>query len=79
MIPKWQMAALFALALLAVALGICNSPNSFAYSFLSGRCNREPDSIPCHMLGRHSGFIPNPQSRAKLQGVGRDGLAQPSW
>jgi len=79
MIPKWQMVALFALALLAAALGISNSPNSFAYSFLSGRCNREPDAVPCRMLGRRPGMVPSLQSREKLQGAGRENSVQPSW
>jgi hypothetical protein len=48
MIPKWQVAGIIILVLLAVAAGIHGSPNSYAYAFLSGQCNHEPVPKACH-------------------------------
>jgi len=48
MIPKWQFAGLFILALAAIGLGIYSAPNSYAYLFLMGKCNHEPSPYACH-------------------------------
>jgi hypothetical protein len=52
MIPKWQIAGIVILLLLAVAAGIHGAPNSYAYAFLSGQCNHEPVPNACHPRGR---------------------------
>jgi len=49
------MVGIFALVLLAVALGIYSSPNSYAYLFLTGACDREPVPDACHPRGRMGG------------------------
>jgi hypothetical protein len=48
MIPKWQVAGLIILALVAMGLGIYSAPNSYARLFLTGQCNHEPAPYACH-------------------------------
>lgn len=48
MIPKWQMAGLFILVALLAGFAVYTSPNSYAYTFLSGQCSREPMPTVCH-------------------------------
>jgi len=61
MIPKWQMAGLIVLVLIAAAAGIYSSPNSYAYVYLSGQCAHEPMPAACHPLSRRPTFIPRPR------------------
>jgi hypothetical protein len=62
MIPKWQMTGIVILALIAIAIGVYGSPNSYAYVYLSGQCNHEPVPVACHPLTRNGGnFIPRLQ------------------
>jgi hypothetical protein len=56
MLPKWQFAGIVILTLLSVAVGICASPDNYAYAFLSGRCNREPDARVCHPASIRGAF-----------------------
>ena len=42
MIPKWQIAGCLILALIAAAVAIYGSPNSYAYAFLTGKCWKIP-------------------------------------
>ena len=51
MIPKWQIVGLMLLALLAMAVGIYDSPNSYGYAFLSGACNHAPMPAACRPRG----------------------------
>jgi hypothetical protein len=53
MIPRWQWAGIIILALLALAAGICSSPHSYAYAFLSGQCSHEPVPQACHPRSRY--------------------------
>ena len=53
MIPRWQWAGIIILALLAAGAGICSSPNSYAYAFLSGQCRHEPAPMACHPRGKY--------------------------
>ena len=57
MIPKWQIVALMLLALLALAVGIYDSPNSYAYAFLSGACNHAPMPRACARGGRYGSSL----------------------
>ena len=55
MIPNWQMAALILLSLFALAVGIYVFPNSYAHAYLWGECDRNPDLLACHPIGRGVG------------------------
>ena len=52
MIPKWQMAGLFVLVLIAIAAAIYGAPNSYAHLFLTGQCSHDPMPSACHPRGR---------------------------
>jgi hypothetical protein len=53
-LPRWQIAGLILLALAAAALGIYDSPNSYAYKFLTGQCSHAPVPAACHpRVGRY--------------------------
>ncbi|MEP6829839.1 MAG: hypothetical protein ABI963_05840 [Rhizomicrobium sp.] len=56
MIPKWQMAGLFALVIMLVAFAVYTSPDSYAHAFLAGKCSRDPMPAICHRFsGRRGG------------------------
>jgi len=48
MIPRWQMIGFAALVLMAMALAIYASPNSYAHMFLTGRCFGAAMPAACH-------------------------------
>jgi hypothetical protein len=52
MIPKWQMAGLFILVLIGLAVGIYSAPNSYAHLYLTGQCNHEPMPAACQPRSR---------------------------
>jgi hypothetical protein len=54
MIPKWQIAGIIILVLLAVAAGIHGSPNSYAYAFLERPVQpcACPESLPSAQQAR---------------------------
>lgn len=56
MIPRWQMIGFAALVLMAMALAIYASPNSYAHMFLTGRCFGAAMPAACHPQGGRGGF-----------------------
>jgi hypothetical protein len=60
MIPRWQMAGVIVLVVIAIAAGITGSPNSYAYLVLSGQCNREPMPAACHPRGGQHMILSHP-------------------
>jgi hypothetical protein len=57
MIPNWQWAGLVILVLLALAMGITSAPNSYAYLYLTGRCQHDPMPVACHPAPRRPAFL----------------------
>lgn len=56
MIPKWQIAVLAALVLIALAGAIYVSPNSYAHAFLWGECAKDPMPKACRPAGQGFGM-----------------------
>ena len=47
MIPRWQVLAMIGVLLVAVALVVATSPNSFTYAIITGQCNKHPVPQVC--------------------------------